>query len=994
MLIGALCATSFSLPGAPEPGAHEEFSSGFSPSETDHTSEFMVSTWKSGEGLPANEIFDLQETPDGYLWLGTLQGLVRFDGIRFETFFNTPTGSRYGTHIGPLEVDARGRLWFVPDQIGIVQRDAASFTEVLTNSPLLRTRMVSLCSDGGSNVFWVDANGGLGKFSIDQPNHAEKIEGVEASGASRLMRDFKNRLWLTDQRSLKVFEDGQWRNVPLTGTATFVAAPRRAGGMWITRDAKLRYVTANGLGHEVAAVPWAGQSRSTCLLEDSRQRLWIGTLGQGLYCYAAGEFKRVVPTASSIVGLLEDEQDNIWAGTRGSGLVRVRQRQFFMHNLSSGLKNEFVRSLSEDKAGRLWMTTVDGGLGWFRNGAWHPLSRADGWRDYDSLCVLPRNDGSVWVSTIHRGMWRWMDGQISNYDLGTNAPNAPAVDLLEDRQNRLWMVTDNSGISCLDGKRLTHYSKADGLPSEHIWKLVENERGEIWAGDWEGGLARLREKQWEVMRKPSGHADGVRCAVASNDEIWMGTSNSGLLRFKDGKTARLGVEQGLPDACVQQLLVEGGSLWGGTPHKLFRISLAQLNEAADGQRAKIDAIIYGRSDGLPDVSFASWSDPRCGRANDGELWFATANGAIHFQPENLRESKPPQVLLEQTSLDGKPIATSFLQHMRPGAGRLEFRFTAPCLSAPDRVRFRYQLTGVDSDWMDAGTARTATYTGIPSGNHLFRVLASSPEGVWNSQPVTVALAVHPYFWQTNWFIAAIAAACAGGGVWIIRRATVRRLQLRIERLHEQRAMDRERARIAQDIHDELGANLTSIGLLADMGVRHKMDSTVVTREFKQISQTARESVVAMDAIVWALNPRNDSLDNFANYVAQFTREFFRPTPLRTRLNLPANLPTHRMSTETRHQLLLLVKESFNNIVRHADATEVNLELACENGHLRLTIADNGKGLSEKTIGEGHDGLANLRERIERLGGTLQIETLAGAGTKFEFTLPTNKLGMN
>jgi signal transduction histidine kinase len=374
--------------------------------------------------------------------------------------------------------------------------------------------------------------------------------------------------------------------------------------------------------------------------------------------------------------------------------------------------------------------------------------------------------------------------------------------------------------------------------------------------------------------------------------------------------------------------------------------------------------------------------------------FATANGALHFHPANLRASRPPQAFVEQSLLDGKPLSAAALEQLRPGPGRLEFRFTAPCLSAPERVQFRYQMTGVDPDWMEAPPTRSVTYASIPAGHHVFRVVASSPEGVWSTQAATVMLAVHPYFWQTSWFLAVVVAAAAGGGVWFTRRATVRRLRVRLERLHQQHAVDCERARIAQDIHDELGANLTSIGLLADMGARHKADPPALTRDLDQISVTARESVAAMDAIVWALNPRNDSLDHFANYVAQFTRDFFGATALRTRLELPPNLPACRMDTETRHQLFLLVKESFNNIVRHSGAAEVRLEMAWESGNLRLTIADDGKGMTGPIGGEGHDGLTNLRERIERLGGTLRLGSEAGRGTRLDFALPLAKLKLN
>jgi ligand-binding sensor domain-containing protein len=212
----------------------------------------------------------------------------------------------------------------------------------LTNETILNDRVENLCSDGTNGIMWIDSRGGLGRFSIEKPNQPEPIKGGGASASSHWLRDFEGKLWLANSRNLKIYEKGKWRDIPVPGSAaTFKATPRRAGGLWIARDAKLRFVTADGAGREVATVPWAGQSRVISLLEDSHQRLWIGTVDQGLFCYMNGEFKQVMPATSSISSLLEDSQENIWAGTRGGGLVRVRQRQFFMHDLRSGLQNEY-----------------------------------------------------------------------------------------------------------------------------------------------------------------------------------------------------------------------------------------------------------------------------------------------------------------------------------------------------------------------------------------------------------------------------------------------------------------------------------------------------------------------------------------------------------------------------------------------------------------------------------------------------------------------------
>jgi signal transduction histidine kinase len=301
------------------------------------------------------------------------------------------------------------------------------------------------------------------------------------------------------------------------------------------------------------------------------------------------------------------------------------------------------------------------------------------------------------------------------------------------------------------------------------------------------------------------------------------------------------------------------------------------------------------------------------------------------------------------------------------------------------------MEGVDPEWVEAGTVRSATYTTIPSGRHVFRVTASGADGIWSAQSAQVSFTARPYFWQTTWFLAGLAAVTAASAVWGVRHAHARRLMRRVEELRQQHLIDRERARIAQDIHDELGANLTSIGLLADIGERHKSDPGALSRDLQQISQTARESVAAMDVIVWALNPRNDSLDQCANYVAQFTREFFAPTQLRTRFSLPHDFPIQPMDPDVRHQLLLILKESFNNIIRHAEASEVTVELASEGDQLWLRVSDNGKGFYRQENNGGQDGLRNLRERIEKLEGTLRVTSVPGGGTKLDFALPLRKL---
>jgi signal transduction histidine kinase len=324
----------------------------------------------------------------------------------------------------------------------------------------------------------------------------------------------------------------------------------------------------------------------------------------------------------------------------------------------------------------------------------------------------------------------------------------------------------------------------------------------------------------------------------------------------------------------------------------------------------------------------------------------------------------------------------------PGAQRIEFRFTALSLVAPERNRFKYRLIGLENDWVEAGPQRVAAYPHVLPGHYEFQVAACNNDGVWNTGGAAIRFTVPAHFWQTGWFLVLVAVALLAAGGWAVRAASVQRLRRKLRRLEERHSVEQERTRIARDIHDELGASLTSITLLTEVGQKHKDKPEAVAADLGKISATAREAVRAMDAIVWAVNPRNDSLDHLANYLSQFAEEFLRPSSIRCRLDVPADLPEHPLSTEARHHLFLAVKEALNNVVRHSGASEVWLRMSMNHGELQITVADNGHGIpASAPDGGGHDGLANIRKRIEDLGGRFELESHPASGTSLRLQLP-------
>jgi len=316
---------------------------------------------------------------------------------------------------------------------------------------------------------------------------------------------------------------------------------------------------------------------------------------------------------------------------------------------------------------------------------------------------------------------------------------------------------------------------------------------------------------------------------------------------------------------------------------------------------------------------------------------------------------------------------------------LKFDFTALSYTAPENVRFRYQLEGFDSGWNDAGTQRSVSYSRLAAGTYLFRVMACNGSGVWNTRGATFAFTVAPFFWHTWWFDLAALAIFTTLVVAVVRYISFRRLRDRLRRLEQQAALDKERARIARDIHDDIGGRLTEVELLIESANRTPRERW--NGQMHRISATVRQMGESLDEIVWAVNPRHDTLPHLMDYLGQYAIQFFQAADIRCRVDFPDDLPPQAIPPEARHHLFLAVKEALNNVVRHARATEVWLRVAIDNDRLQLVVEDNGRGFDGVPDHFTADGLLNMRRRMEELDGGFRVESRTDAGTRVSFTLP-------
>lgn len=984
------------------------------------SSEYRIDVWQTSDGLPGNTVTALQQTQDGYLWIGTLNGLVRFDGIRFKVFGES--SELPNIRVLALLAARDGALWIGTEGGGLVRWQAGAF-RVFNHQDGLPSETVMTLAEDGEGQIWAGTLAGLacwreGRF--EAPPRSSVEAGLPVSGVAI---DRENGLWVVTSGRLLLSRDRRQAlsrppaAEPSAFSSVLAAEAGRSGQLWFGGANGYIGAVSNGVVHVFREQPGQLLEATYALCEARNGDLWVGTANGGLRRLREGRFTSLTTqeglSDNSVRCLLEDREGNLWVGTVGGGLNRVKVRKVTPFTTRDGLAHNVVMSLAEDNEGTVWVGSNCGGLSAGRDGIFSPF-----YANYllDNECIwslLPGSEGSLWVGTWGGGLFQIRGKEVRNYSVTRPGNDEPVVALAEDGSGGLWLGTMQAGLKRFrDGKVSAGPTGLPGL-SHPVTSVVQDPGGPLWIGTSGGGLHRWHSGQDRVFSRREGlPSDFVRTLYRDGTGgLWIGTGG-GLAFLRHEKLTAFTRAQGLPDEVISQILEDDrGFLWFGSNQGIFRILKAELQEVVEGHATVVSPVAYGRAEGMESLECTGGFHPSGLKTRDGRLWFSTVKGLVMVDPANSSFNEtPPPVVIEEVRADGVVLAADSegfsgrsrsgagrqvepALHIGPGTQRVDFRFTALSLVAPERNRFRYRLEGLEADWLEAGPQRTVAYPRLPPGRYTFHVAACNNDGVWNRSGASLAFQVRPHVWQTWWFRVAGLAAILGGGGWLVRTVAVHRLRRKVRRLQQEHAVERERTRIAQDIHDELGATLTRIALLTEVGLKHQDKPEEVTAALGKIFSTAREAVRAMDAIVWAVNPRNDSLDHFANYVSQYAEEFFRPTSIRCRLDIPADLPEHPLTTEGRHQLFLSVKEALNNVVRHSSATEVWLRLAIEEGQLSIAVVDNGRGIASSADAAGrHDGLGNIHKRVSGLGGRFEIRSSAEAGTELKIWLPLSGQG--
>jgi ligand-binding sensor domain-containing protein/signal transduction histidine kinase len=994
------------------------------------SSDYHIDHWQTEDGLPDNTVTAILQTHDGYLWIGTLGGLVRFDGITFK---------RYGADEGLknervlcLFEDEDSQLWVGTDGGGLFCLENDQFTAITTHDGMSSDVVLDVSEDH-SHKLWIGTYAGLdcwkdGRFiirnSLPSKYHAAggsssaiteplnisapwRQPPTNSAPVSRIAFDSYNKMWCVVGNRLFQVNRGHYVMPKMEGepsgqNAIAALSQGPSGNLWF---GGISGYVASLRNNVVSALSQPAKLAPDMILDICETRsgdVWVGTASSGLRRWREGKVLSLTTEEgladNSVRCIFEDREGNIWIGTDHGGLNRLKPKKLQLVTIHNGLSHNVVLSMAEDSDGKVWIGSNGGGLSMEHNDKFAPAELSYLLDNESISSLLATKNGTLWIGTGSSGLIRKVGEHIDQFSLARQWGDEPVLALCEDQMGKLWVGTYQDGLECFQNGQFTSYRTTNGLSANYITTLVKDRSGRLWVGTGGFGLNCYVDGKFRVLTRKDGLAnDFVRTLyVDAENVLWIGTSG-GLSRLKEGRLSAFTKQQGLWDDVISQILEDdSGHLWFGSNRGIFRIRKDELNAVAEHRSSVVNSLVFGKGEGLENLECTSGCCPAGLRTHDGRLWFSTVKGVAIINPTNISiNTTAPHVMLEEVLVDGLKLKSGNLIDktikIGPEARRVEFHYTALSFTAPEKVQFRYRLVGLDSDWVGAEGRRMAEYPYLPPGRYRFNVAACNEDGVWSDGNTGLTLICMPAFWQTGWFRLLVIITALSGVGWAAKVLVTRRLQRRLAILQQQHALEKERTRIARDIHDEPGALLTEISLLSNHGQKRRNQPADVEIDLRKISETAREAVQTADGIVWAVNPRNDSLEHLANYLVHFAEDFFRPTHIRCRLDVPVNLPPTPVLTQHRHNLLLVVKETCNNVVRHSAASEVWLRVLITNQEFRITIEDNGKGFQVGATKEGCDGLFNIRQRMEEMGGCIEISSKPGLGTRVKLVLKLNQL---
>ncbi|MBI2839715.1 MAG: hypothetical protein HYX75_15495 [Acidobacteria bacterium] len=953
--------------------------------------QYGLNAWQIEQGLPENAVYALTQTDGGYLWVGTEDGLVRFDGMRFKSIEAGSTGRLASNYVRALHQDARGDLWIGTYGGGLSRLRGHELVTFTTSEGLASDKILAIHEDA-QGALWVGTDAGLNKITTSHVSTITTRDGLESDRVFSICEDPDGAIWAgTNGGGVSRLKDGMVRSYTtrqgLSSDLVRCLAADSDGTIWIGTEAGLNRLKDGDITILTTRDGLPGDWVSA-LLKDRDGALWAGTTG-GLCRLANGRIATLGAhqglTNENVRCLYEDREGSVWIGTYGGGLNRLRDGKFKTISTREGLADDLTWAICEDAHGSIWIGT-DGGLNRLKDGKIDRYSIADGLSSDKVVSLYADGRGTMWIGTEGGGLNALVNGRFKVYSTRSGLSHDRVSCITEDRQGDVWIGTLGGGLNRLRGGTFTSYTIKDGLSNNSISFVHEDRNGDLWIGT-SGGLNRFENGRFTSSTTSRGRSSELLNSVYEDTDgnLWMGTHGNGLALCREGKLVFVTTADGLFHDAVYKVLEDGfGTFWLTCNKGVFTVRKNELLDLVDGKTTRVHCTAYGLPDGMRSIE-CNGGMQGCGlRSRDGRLWVPTICGVVVIDPGSITSNPlPPPVWVEELTVDESQIVlggadSARALDLRPGVDRYELHYTALSLVVPERVAFRYMLEGFDRSWVDAGTRRTAYYTRIPPGWYTFRVKACNNDGVWNEIGASVRFRVMPLYYQTRWFYALCLASAflLGWGLYALR---IRQIRMRFV------AVLGERQRISRDIHDTLAQGLMAVSIQLDAvqrawGKSEEAFGAGLSRAREHIRGTlaeVRRSVLDLRSMTLEQQGLSQALE-------QAARE--SSTGSKLHVVVETGGVKRRLPYDVEANLLRIAQEAITNAIRHSGGSKVQLELRYEERQVRLSVKDDGKGLA-LPVNAGHYGLLGMQERAENLGGSFSARSQPDGGAEIEVIVP-------
>jgi signal transduction histidine kinase/ligand-binding sensor domain-containing protein len=942
--------------------------------------QYRYDVWTADNGLPQNIVRGIDQSPDGFLWVATFDGLVRFDGVQFRVFNKSNSPGMGSNRIVSLYGDASGDLWLSSEGGDLALYRNGTFQSMGAAQGVSENSVRGVTGDDAGRV-WILNGDRIEEWQQDKGRFIDVTPAQLQLQYNILLWDNEG-FWGSDETGIHCFAKGKFLHYalpPHVAPASILSVAHEHSGIAWVETSDRRYFKIPP-GKTAVPVP-----KPLVTYVDGSGHSWSMQLGHELL--RTVEYLNAGQTSKlGFVSMYEDREKNLWFGTEGKGLYRLQKQSIVVHSKQPGMTEDNIYPIIQDHSGAIWIGAWNMGLSRYLDGKFTAFTTAEGLPSKLVTALYEDNEGQLWVAT-HGGVAIFKDGHFHR-PTHLSLPERSVVQAIYQDQNlTLWFGTNRGLVSWTkNGTKL--FTVDQGLATDDVRVILQTRAGDLLVGGY-GGLTRIRQGYFSHWTEREGlPSNNIRSLYEDNDgAVWIGTYDRGLGRFKDGAFTRFTMGDGLYNNGVFQILEDGaGSLWMSCNRGIYRVKKQELNDFAEGRRSTISSIAYGKVDGMATVECNGGLSPAGVKTRDGKLWFPTQAGVAVVDPAAVSYNPhPPPLVIESIVQDRTPVRLTEAIRLPPHAQNIEIQYSAPSFLKPEQIHFKYWLEGLDSSWVDAGGRRTAYYSHLPPGQYSFRVIAGNSDGVWNEAGARMAFTVLPAYYQTTWF-RILCAAVFAVVLWAIYRLRLRQVAARMQARLEERLSERER--IARDLHDTLLQGIVSAHMQLDVANdRLPGDSPakpLVQRVLNLMEQVSAEGRNAIRSLRSSESERG-RLDEM---LAHIPDEMGAQKAVDFRV-IVAGEPGD-MHPVIRDEVYRISREATINAFRHANATSIEVEVEYALRKLGVTVRDNGSGIDAKLLQtgrEGHWGLSNMRERAEKIHAKLDVFSRPGAGTEVQLSVP-------